>query len=159
MRKSQNPTGSIQEKLKELQRLLRKREKELYSIQRVSKAVGSTLNIDRLLLLIMREITVLMEAERSTLYIVDHEKNELWAKVAIDAEISEIRQIIGKGISGTVALTGETINLQDVYADPRFDPVCRFGNLLPKKVNAGLLPSFKCLINRAASLPKKMKNF
>jgi signal transduction histidine kinase/putative methionine-R-sulfoxide reductase with GAF domain len=123
MRKSQNPTGSIQEKLKELQRLLRKREKELYSIQRVSKAVGSTLNIDRLLLLIMREITVLMEAERSTLYIVDHEKNELWAKVAIDAEISEIRQIIGKGISGTVALTGETINLQDVYADPRFDPV------------------------------------
>jgi signal transduction histidine kinase/putative methionine-R-sulfoxide reductase with GAF domain len=123
MQKSQNPTATSQEKLKELQRLLRKRERELYSIQRISKAVGSTLNIDRLLLLIMREITALMDADRSTLYIVDHEKNELWAKIALDAEIAEIRQTVGKGISGTVALTGETINLPDVYADPRFDPV------------------------------------
>ena len=123
MRKSHSPTDATREKLKELQRLLRKRERELYSIQRISKAVGSTLNIDQLLLLIMREITGLMDADRSTLYIVDHEKNELWAKIALDAEIAEIRQTVGKGISGTVALTGETINLPDVYTDPRFDPV------------------------------------
>ena len=33
-----------------------------------------------------------------------------------------IRLPLGKGIAGTVAKTGETIRIDDAYADPRFDP-------------------------------------
>ncbi len=104
-----------------LKKQLRKKDKELYSIQRIGKALGSTLNIDMLLNLIMREITSLMDADRSTLYIVDHERKELWAKIALKAEVKEIRQKIGRGISGHVAATGETINIANAYQDPRFD--------------------------------------
>jgi serine/threonine-protein kinase len=33
----------------------------------------------------------------------------------------EIRLPLGAGIAGQAALTGETINVPDAYADPRFD--------------------------------------
>jgi len=35
--------------------------------------------------------------------------------------MTEIRVTIGRGIAGTVAATGETINIPDAYADPRFN--------------------------------------
>ena len=61
-----------------------------------------------------------VDAERCTVYIVDHEKKELWARVA-QRTATEIRVPLGKGLAGQVALTGETINVPDTYADARFD--------------------------------------
>ena len=60
------------------------------------------------------------EAERSTVYFVDQGKKELWSRVAARTAI-EIRLPLGTGIAGQVALTGETINVPDAYADARFD--------------------------------------
>jgi len=60
------------------------------------------------------------EAERSTVYFVDHAKKELWSRTAARTAM-EIRLPLGSGIAGQVALTGETINVPDAYADPRFD--------------------------------------
>lgn len=108
--------------LPELKNKLLQKEKELYSIRKIGQALSSTLNIDDLLNLVMREITVLMNAERSTLYLVDRRKKEIWSKIALEAEVKEIRQKIGKGISGYVAGTGRKINIQDAYNDSRFDP-------------------------------------
>ena len=51
---------------------------------------------------------------------VDRSRNELRAKVAQRTQ-TEIRLPIGKGLAGQVALTGETINVPDAYADARFD--------------------------------------
>jgi GAF domain-containing protein len=61
-----------------------------------------------------------VDAERCTFYIVDHEKNEIWARVA-QRTATEIRLPLGKGLAGQSALTGETINVPDAYADARFD--------------------------------------
>ena len=61
----------------------------------------------------------LIEAEKISLFLVDMVKNELWCKVSTD--IAGFRVPIGKGISGTVALTGNTMNIPDAYADSRFD--------------------------------------
>ncbi len=116
-----NPQNQIPQ-TQQLQKELRHREKEIFSILRIGKALSSTLKLDELLNLIMTEITELMEAERSTLYLVDKERGEIWSKIALKAEIKEIRQKIGKGISGYVAQTGETINIPDAYRDERFDP-------------------------------------
>ncbi len=60
------------------------------------------------------------EAERCSIYLVDHEANELYARAAQRIAV-EIRLPIGQGIAGAVAKTGETINVPDAYADPRFD--------------------------------------
>ena len=61
-----------------------------------------------------------VDAERCTVYIVDHEKKELWARVA-QRTSTEIRLPLGQGLAGQAALTGETINVPDAYADSRFD--------------------------------------
>ena len=60
------------------------------------------------------------DAERCTVYFVDRAKKELWSRVAARTAI-EIRLPLGSGIAGQAALTGETINVPDAYADPRFD--------------------------------------
>ncbi len=61
-----------------------------------------------------------VEAERCTVYIVNHERKELWARVAQRAA-TEIRLPLGQGLAGQAAATGETINVPDAYADARFD--------------------------------------
>jgi GAF domain-containing protein len=60
------------------------------------------------------------DAERCTVYFVDQAKKELWSRIASRTAI-EIRLPLGTGIAGQAALTGETINVPDAYADPRFD--------------------------------------
>ena len=106
----------------ELRTQLQQKEKELYSIQKIGQALSSTLNLDDLLNLIMNETTTLMNADRSTLYLIDKPKKEIWSKIALKAEIKEIRQKFGVGISGYVAETGEKVNITDAYKDSRFDP-------------------------------------
>lgn len=108
-------------KIKDLQIRLERKEREMHSIQQIGKSLSSVLNRDKLLILIMDEVTKLIEAERSTLYVVDAEKGELWSKIAQKAEIKEIRLKIGTGIAGFVAQTGEIINIKDAYKDDRFD--------------------------------------
>lgn len=44
----------------------------------------------------------LTNADRGTLYLVDKETNEIWSKVLIGGEVSEIRLKIGDGLSGWV---------------------------------------------------------
>ncbi|HUQ16544.1 MAG TPA: GAF domain-containing protein [Candidatus Saccharimonadales bacterium] len=60
------------------------------------------------------------DAERCTIYLVDHQANEIRSSLASRTAI-EIRLPLGTGIAGQVAASGETINVADAYADPRFD--------------------------------------
>jgi GAF domain-containing protein len=61
------------------------------------------------------------DAQRCTVYLVDRDEGELRSAVAQRLG-QEIRLPMGKGLAGHVASTGETINVPDAYADPRFDP-------------------------------------
>ena len=112
----------LKDKLNLIKKTLERKEIEMESIQHIGKALSSELRIEQLLQLIMDEVTRLMNAERSTFYIVDEERGELWSKIAQKAEILEIRLKIGTGIAGHVAKTGEIINIPDAYNDDRFDP-------------------------------------
>jgi len=87
----------------------------------VMRSLSSELELDQLLALIMDKTTEVMQADRSSLFIVDHETKELWFKVAQGTDLQEVRIPIGVGIAGHVAATGEILNLADVYADPRFN--------------------------------------
>ncbi|MGH7462842.1 MAG: GAF domain-containing protein, partial [Longimicrobiales bacterium] len=88
----------------------------------VMHEVASELEIDRLLQAIVEQTSEAMNAERCTLFLIDSKTGELWSKVAQGSEMSEIRVPRGKGIAGHVALSGETVNIPDAYADPRFNP-------------------------------------
>jgi len=76
--------------------------------------------IDRGLFAFTRKLAGLLNAERSSLFLV--EGDELVLKVAENlAEMGEIRFPVGTGIAGAVAQTGQPILLDDAYADPRFN--------------------------------------
>src|SRR5262249_54931914 len=64
------------------------------------------------------EATKLMRADRASLFLLDRERGKLWSKVVLGSD--EIHFDACLGIAGAVALTGETINVEDAYQDPRF---------------------------------------
>lgn len=91
------------------------------AMQQIGRALSSTLDLDTLLSVIMTEITRLMAAERSTLFLVDKAKKEIWSKVLQGSELKEIRLPIGQGIAGSVASTKKLERIDDAYKDSRFD--------------------------------------
>ena len=88
----------------------------------VTRRLMTVTDLDALLRLIAEATTAMVEAERATINVVDRDRQEYWSRVALGQGMGEIRFPIGVGIAGTVAKTGETINIADPYADPRFSP-------------------------------------
>ena len=78
-------------------------------------------DLDTLLTIIAKEINLALNADRCTVFLLDTEKNELWSKVALGMDLKEIRFDAKLGLAGYVVQTGETINIQDVYKDKRFN--------------------------------------
>src|SRR6185503_13174071 len=101
--------------------LIEERRKTSELLLDVMKSFSSELSIDALLRKIMERTSRVLQADRSTLFLVDSKTREIWSKVAQGRDMVEIRVPIGRGIAGTVAATGETINIPDAYADPRFN--------------------------------------
>ena len=94
----------------------------LHTLIEATKNVNSTIDIDKLLGVILETARKSVNADRGTVYLVDELKGELWSKVAQGADMVEIRLPVGKGLAGSVAQTGEVINLADAYKDSRFNP-------------------------------------
>lgn len=92
---------------------------QLMSMLSVASDLASELDFDSLFLLIISKITEIMAAERTSLYILDRNKQELWTKVAEGIDI--IRLPLGEGISGRVAETGELLNITDAWELPYFN--------------------------------------
>jgi signal transduction histidine kinase/putative methionine-R-sulfoxide reductase with GAF domain len=105
-----------------LEDALRREQKKVALVQEVSRALSKTGDLDALLHLIMEKVTELMEADRSTLYLVTDDGRKLWSKVIQGGEVVEIRLEVGEGVAGWVAQTREIVNIPDAYADQRFQP-------------------------------------
>lgn len=89
----------------------------------IGKKITSNIKIKKLIEEIMEIVKKEMDAEASSLYLIDKEKGELWFEVALgdkSNEVKEIRLKLGEGVAGWVALEGKTLNLKDVNNDPRF---------------------------------------
>ena len=61
----------------------------------------------------------IIDADRVTLFIIDAVRNDLFCKVSKDAK--GFRVPMGVGIAGSVAATGEVVNIPDAYEDDRFN--------------------------------------
>ena len=99
---------------------LARRVRKLTSVLEVAKAMAAARDLELLLPLIIFEAAKVVDADRCTLFILDRDRGELWSKVAQGAA-KEIRVKLGHGIAGTVALTGDAINISDAYQDDRFN--------------------------------------
>ncbi|MFQ5583074.1 MAG: SpoIIE family protein phosphatase, partial [Calditrichia bacterium] len=115
---------SNQETDQELQHLRAKVE-ALSSLMRISIIINSTLDLDKLLGLVMEKAQSVMNSEASSVMIIDQEKNVLICPVALGEVGEKIKKIelpMDKGIAGWVATTGEAQIIPDAYRDPRFNP-------------------------------------
>ncbi|MHB2155861.1 HD domain-containing phosphohydrolase [Calditrichota bacterium GD2] len=100
---------------------LKQEVERLSALLEISDYLASTLDLDELLLRVMEVTRKQLNAERCTVFLIDFERDELWSKIAMGVQ-EEIRFSLDKGIAGHVARTGETLNIKDAYADPRFNP-------------------------------------
>lgn len=87
-----------------------------------AKALNSTLDLDKLLSVILETALGLVDGDRGTVYLLDEDKKELWSRVLKGGERIEIRMPTGSGIAGYVGATGDTLNIPDAYFDTRFNP-------------------------------------
>jgi adenylate cyclase len=94
------------------------------ALLRATQTLGQSLDLEATLQIVMEQARILMQADRSTLFLHRKEMNELWTKVAAADEetMIEIRIPSNRGIVGYVASTGDALNIPDAYKDPRFDP-------------------------------------
>ncbi|QLE40638.1 GAF domain-containing protein [Nostoc sp. C052] len=95
------------------------------ALLRATQTLGQSLDLEATLQIVMEQARILMQADRSTLFLYRKEMSELWTKVAAAADgtnLIEIRIPANRGIAGYVASTGEALNISDAYKDPRFDP-------------------------------------
>jgi adenylate cyclase len=80
----------------------------------------SSLDLDDTLKLVMDRAQELMQADRSTLWVIDEDKDELWTKILIGRDLKEIRIPRTAGFAGIVAQSGEPLLMPfDLYDDPR----------------------------------------
>ncbi|WP_341528661.1 adenylate/guanylate cyclase domain-containing protein [Nostoc sp. UHCC 0302] len=83
----------------------------------------SSLDLEDTLKRVMDEAKELMDADRSTLWLVDRDRHELWTKITQDDNSTkELRVPIGKGFAGIVAVSGKKLNIAfDLYDHPDSD--------------------------------------
>ncbi len=110
--------GNVQAENKRLRKRHKILNEKLSTHLAVSEDLNSELDFDALFPLIIHKLSEAMKAERTSLYIIDEENQEVWTKAA--EQIEEIRLPLGKGICGKVAETGEIINVKDAWDLPYF---------------------------------------
>jgi phosphoserine phosphatase RsbU/P len=98
----------------------------------ISLRLNSTIKRKDLLQIIMETTEKAMQAEGSSIILVDEESGELYFELATgekNEEIKEIRLKAGEGIAGWVARTGESVLIPDAATDTRWS------NRVSTKVN------------------------
>lgn len=99
-----------------------KRVERLEKLVEASRIVNSTLDLNELLKIILDTALDSVEGDRGTVYLLNEEKKELWSKVFEGGKSVTIHLPVGEGIAGTVAKTGEVMNITDARKDERFNP-------------------------------------
>jgi len=96
---------------------------EMEAMTHVSLAMSSISPVDQVLNLIVDNAKKVVHADASSLMLLNHDTQQLHFHVTKGraAEVLQGQTVaIGTGISGTCAATGESILVEDAYADSRF---------------------------------------
>jgi signal transduction histidine kinase len=99
--------------------------KELHRLETLldaARLLNSTLELKEITQVILDVVRTEVPVERLSVFVVDRVRNSIHSLVAQGVGDFEISLPIGTGIAGTVAATGEILDILDAYADERFEP-------------------------------------
>lgn len=103
---------------------MKRRLQESDVLFQVGKALTSVLDLEKLLELIINSaVETIGPAERGVIHLLDEASGELHPKALAGKALGALRKTkmrIGEGIAGLAIEEGETINVRDINADPRF---------------------------------------
>jgi signal transduction histidine kinase len=103
-------------------RNLEKRVEELAVLNEMSTSLSSTLDLDKVLTLIMERINAVLKVEAGSLLLIDEETGELVFQIALGEKaegVKPFRLQMGQGIAGHVAQSGEPLMISDAQNDRR----------------------------------------
>ncbi len=115
---------TLEERAKDDAGELNRRLAESDALRQVAAAISSVMEVQPLLEMIMEKSKEVMDAEASSLMLLDEETQELVFNVATGekgAALGEVRLPLGRGIAGWVAQNKEPLLVPDAYEDPRFN--------------------------------------
>jgi adenylate cyclase len=93
---------------------------DLRQLLDVNLAITSEMQLESLLRKIVEVTTKLLHADRSSLFLYDEKRDELWSLVAEGVSTQQIRFPANQGLAGAALTSGEVVNTSDAYDDPRF---------------------------------------
>lgn len=139
--------------------LIEEKAERLSLLSDTSELISSTLDLNKLLEIVMEQAKEVLSAEASSIFRIDEAKKELYFVIATGErgeEAKEIRTPWGKGIVGACAEKEETILVHDVSKDPRwFSGVDKKSGFVTKSILAVPLKVKGKLIGVAEVVNKK----
>lgn len=94
---------------------------QMRALLAASLDLNSTLELDEVLRRVTDTACEIARAERATMYVLDHDANEVWTRAMSGPRIETFRLPVGQGIVGRVAETGRTSHLKDAHRSAQFD--------------------------------------
>ncbi len=95
----------------------------LLQLIELSLEINSEKRLDALVDLLIKRIPLVLGAARSTLFLHDPARRQLWSQIATGVmPLDEIRVPDTTGLSGYAFQHNTVLNVSDAYADPRFHP-------------------------------------
>ena len=95
------PVGD--ERVSRLAEALRREQRVSRALRDVGTALGTTLDLDDLLELILAKLTELVEADRATLYLLDEARNELVSRLVAGGEVRSTNRLTRNRPSGATS--------------------------------------------------------
>jgi Nif-specific regulatory protein len=91
------------------------------TLERLVRQLGEQeIDLDQVLQRVIQETARQLQADRATLYLVDHARQQLVSRVSILHEITEIRLRLGEGVAGWVARSARPVHGPRGQVDARF---------------------------------------
>jgi GAF domain-containing protein len=100
-----------------------RRVKELERLNEISRSVVRVLDLDQVLIRILREATHMLDVETGSVLLADPETDELVFRMSVkEGEAVDIPERLkpGEGIAGWTVQHGEPLLVRDVHQDPRW---------------------------------------
>ena len=115
--------GDLKQENRELKAAIRQMRKELFFFGHVSKALTSTLELDKVVDIIMGNVQKLVRSDAWSLLLYDEERNDLYVAITKGKQpegLQGTRIKLGEGMAGWVAQKGRPLIIKDVLSDKRF---------------------------------------
>ncbi|HBB31872.1 MAG TPA: adenylate/guanylate cyclase domain-containing protein [Cyanobacteria bacterium UBA8803] len=118
---------SMVERCQSLYAQIKKQRAIVAFIKAIHEISQGGLDLEATMQLIVDEAKTLIDADRSRLWLIDRERQELWTKVPIsDSSFKELRLPMGSCFVGQVAKSCQPINIPfDLYVHPNSEPIQR----------------------------------